>query len=680
MTRKAFTLVELLVVMAITAILLTLIGIPLVQGLNLTRSTQAFAEAQDIAREIQSKINKELSTAVAVLDNSTPQSSIEVAMPLKNGAGQFLNQYGHIFLSSAKLDFVPPAKGDPSNPQFNPGRGVVDPTLRTSVGQVILPVAPGQTIVRYWVGLRRPANAAFTADEFYVNTYAPNIAGANRGTENLFVLYRAEVEPYVFNSTLGRYVPNTALFPVDPNTGELIINDPGFFLFTPAQPVDNITAHRQRLANWLSEAHVMVQDNRTDLIMPDIDETSAAVVYEPYAPVNGSWIPRIRSLVTFQPLRVNNEPAVANNIIRSGEESVDPNKRLAPEFFQTQNPGWTYDSFVRMYRLDPRLSPRPPYYLARWRQPQPGTFQNFRPQLVYFNPQQDADEYNDGMPIFDLAGYKATVDAGTPRLGANIVPPTRQNVELMLLSLDQRRGRIQARFPAYAAFDDYDPQTGVPRPIGATTAVVNAALTGWLSSPTKAQYNPSGDLGRRFIDLRQVAATATATSFNPLAPTVLGYLNPFSKITPGSEVVSGPDQRPGPNFGRKIRYTRVAQGEPVGLNQYKINYTDLPDPNWVALGVPDPGTNNDVRDFIEPRFKKGYIEFYSDSTLPLPLGNIEVSFDFQVNEPGDSVVVDYDSSQRMRVELTIRRFSNGFNVTPQTVTVTDIVAVRNFAK
>src|SRR5687767_4123240 len=114
--RKAFTLVELLVVLAITAILITLIGIPLVQGLNLTRAAQSFAEAQDISREVASRLNRELSTAAAVLDNSMPEAAIEVKVPSSNG-GQ-----GWVRLHGAKIDFVPPAQGDPSNPNFNPGR------------------------------------------------------------------------------------------------------------------------------------------------------------------------------------------------------------------------------------------------------------------------------------------------------------------------------------------------------------------------------------------------------------------------------------------------------------------------------------------------------------------------------------------------------------------------------
>lgn len=227
-------------------------------------------------------------------------------------------------------------------------------------------------------------------------------------------------------------------------------------------------------------------------------------------------------------------------------------------------------------------------------------------------------------------------------------------------------------FPASSAYG-FVPQ--------APSSAANNTLTGWVNSPTGQQYNPSGDLGRRFVDLRNESMfPTTATNFNPFAPNVRGYLNPFAFMTPGSEVVYGPDQRPGPNFGRPIRYNRVAPGETVGLNQYRVNYADTQAPSYQTLGLPDPGTNSDVRTYIEPRFKKGYVEFNSDPNLPLPAGVIQVSFDFQVNLDSDAVVVDYDSNQQIRFDLTIRRFPGATRTPPLTVSVGDVIAVRNFAR
>jgi hypothetical protein len=642
--------------------LITLIGIPLVQGLNLTRASQSFAEAQDIGREVVSRINKELSTAAVVLDNSVPEASVEIALPRPGNANP-----GYVDLHNAKIDFLSAAQGNPSQPQFNPGRNKIDPTLKASIGQVILPLAPGQRLTRYWIGLRRPIDSGTGDAGHYVNPWIPTMAGANEGNENLYVLYRADVLVYVYNPAVGRYVPNTDFFAVDA-AGQPIINDPGFFEFTPSVFIDSANAHRQRLANWIEAAHLVVQDSRTDLIMPEIDEATGDVVYEPYS--GGGTIPKVRSLISFEGVRVNSEPALGNDPVRHGEEVVDASSRISSEFFQTKMAGWTTDTLARVYRGNPGQLPRPPYYIGRWRQPAGSP--NYLNEIVFFDPTNDSNEYGDGSPIFNVTGYQASVDAGVPDIGRNIYPAGGVAPQLMLFTVDQRRGRIQMRFPARAAFG-YTPTI--------STSLPNSRLTGWRLSGTRAQYDPSGSLGRRFIDLRNVVDfPATAPNFNPFQATVLGYSNPFPSITPGSDVVIGPDQRPGPNFGLPIRYTRVAAAQSVGLNQYKVNYTDLKTPNWQILGLPDPNTNNDVKRYIEPRFKRGYIEFYSDPTLILPTGNIVVEFDFQVNSPTDAVVVDYDTNQEIRVNLTVRRYSGGYTVAPQTVTVTDVVAIRNFAR
>ncbi|MDQ2986674.1 MAG: prepilin-type N-terminal cleavage/methylation domain-containing protein [Armatimonadota bacterium] len=649
--RKAFTLIELLVVIAITAILITLIGIPLVQGLNLTRAAQSFAEAQDISREVSSRFNRELSTAATVLDNSMPEAAIEVKLPSRVGG------FGYLHLHNALIDMVAPAQGDPTQPQYNPGRNRQDPTLNTAIGQVILPVAPGQKITRYFIGLQRPILANGN-EGLYINAWMPNMPGANSGQNNLYTLYRAEVEPYVFNRLVGRYVPNTDFFPVDLSTGRVVLNDPGFFLFDPSNPYGgDLQAHRDRLVNWMRVSRAVVQDDRTDLLMPEVDEATQAVVYE-------GNLPRVRSLASFTPVRVNAEPAPGNNTLRSGLEAIDNETRIASEFYGTEMPGWTMDSVIRVFRRDPRIQPTPPYFVGRNLD---GVY-----QIAAFTPDPGANERVDGVPMFNVSSYEASVQAGNPRIGPNIYPGTSTRVELMLFNVDERRGRIQMRFPAGAAYG-YTPAPSSDLP--------NSKLTGWLNSSARQQYNPSGDLARRFVDLRDPNAfSTTLPNFNPFDPVVRGYSNPNAFITPGSEALFAPDQRPGPNYGRPIRYTRVAPGESVGINQYRINYTDIREPDYGTMGLPDPNANADVRAFIQPRYKKGYIELNSDLNLPLPQGQMQISFDFQVNLDSDAVVVDYDSNQQIRFDLTVRRFPGGTRTPPLTVSVSDVVAVRNFAR
>jgi type II secretory pathway pseudopilin PulG len=81
-TAAAFTLVELLIVMAISIIILGLLFGPLVQGFNLTRRTQAITQAQDAIRFGLENLIRELSEAAFVYDNS----STPIILPLEDPA------------------------------------------------------------------------------------------------------------------------------------------------------------------------------------------------------------------------------------------------------------------------------------------------------------------------------------------------------------------------------------------------------------------------------------------------------------------------------------------------------------------------------------------------------------------------------------------------------------------
>ncbi len=673
--KRAFTLIELLVVMAITAVLLTLVAIPLVQGFKLTKTGQAFADAQDKARQIIGRISKEISTAAGVLDNSPLASAVEIRLPLgtpqPGESGNTVTSavrnpgdpFGSIYLHNAKIDIIPAAKGDPGNPQFNPGRLKIDPTLKAPIGQINLPVAPGQTIVRYWIGQA-------DIERQYLNPYQPTIIGATAGAENLFVLYRAEVSPFILVG--GNWVPNTQFFPVDAN-GQVVINDPGFFVLNPRQPIGALAAHQTRARNWAAVATIISQDLKTDFIIPEVDEATGETVYDLYPPAAGFYIPRVRSLIAFQPVRVNNEPAESNNLLRPGIETVDGETRGAPEYYKTEMLGWTKDSLIRLFTGDPTLNQ--PYFIGRWRQPLGGgnPLENFNQEIVRFDPTVDTDEFNGGTVIFDLSGYLAAKETNPyPNLGSFIVPNVGPAVPIVLFRSDPRRGRIMMSFSATEAMG-LDPSF--------TTNVVNSNLTGWVTSITGSVPAARQDLGRRFIDLRGLVP-AVGTFFNPLGNLAQGWAID-SRIVPGSERVVGPDMRPGPNFGQPIQYARVAQSQAPGLNEYRINYTDIAEPTdyTTFLGIPDPGVNLDVATYIQPRFKKGYIEFNSDPALAFPLnGNFTVTFNFQLNRPTDTMNVDYDSSQQISVEMTLRRYPGERETKAQAVTVKDVVTVRNYLR
>ena len=263
--KKAFTLIELLTVMAITAVLLTLIVLPIFQSFNFTRTAQAFADAQDKGRLLTDRIAREVGNAVSVRDAA---STIAV-VPDGIGGTQ------EVELPYTKLDLVPPAEGSP-DPTLTPGTyrdpitGKIDPTLTRPKGDINLNVVPGQTLVRWWVGLNRPFNADGTVAT-YNEPYTGLLMARGGGQDNLYVLRRAEIQPFIYrarkdglaNSNAWR--PNLAYFRSDDDRNDggefdtriTDLDDPKFFIPDGADAEKNL-----RVARWAGLRSL----NGTDLL------------------------------------------------------------------------------------------------------------------------------------------------------------------------------------------------------------------------------------------------------------------------------------------------------------------------------------------------------------------------------------------------------------------------------
>jgi len=208
--QRGFTMIELLTVMAISAILLGIIAIPMVQGFNLTRAAQAYADAQNRVRILMAQIERDINQGAGVRNMTTYRSSIDIIVPGLDGNPETVR------LDRAKIDIMLPAQGEPGAipGQFNnPDTGRIDPTLKSPRGQILLPVAAGPTIVRYFVGLRDPFIP-------YRNPYDGLLMAKSAVQDNLFVLYRAEVPK------------SASFFTLDAN-GDWLIDDPAFFTLLP---------------------------------------------------------------------------------------------------------------------------------------------------------------------------------------------------------------------------------------------------------------------------------------------------------------------------------------------------------------------------------------------------------------------------------------------------------------
>jgi len=730
-TRKqAFTLIELLVVIAITAVLLTVIIVPVVQSFNLTRAAQGFANAQNRARLVISQIEREVSNSAGVRDNSGQKGALYVMVPDNAGVQT------PIQLSYVKMDLAAPAQGDPSSrvgtAYIDPDTGKIDPTLQTTKGQMQLPGVPGDTIVRYFVCRRDPfTNYNNPFQRFRNPGGALWLGNATPARDNLYVLMRAEVQPYVYQTIAGvpTRVVNSDFFydldrDADPNTSGPVLDDPTFmdplarnFLgggaalgYTVARPYD--PADRDEMVrNWLNKATVVTEVSRYDMIMPIVNRSTQEIQY------NGT-LPAIVPLVRFQPTRMNTEAASAQLAVRATEES-DNVEKIGPDVYLTQYGSWA-DAYLRIW---------PSIYNAGvgagdasagavravWGG---GDVIDMLPNVA-----GDLAIFNVGGEVFNVsrytslkasnADYPFTRSLNIPNLTANVL--ARQ--DFIALVPEPASGKLVGSFDIRhygvdtgVAFEERLPSSTTAAPgigIGPTVTPADPAFTvganwdtytginerfarlwhQWDSLwPNLAAAPSRDDLAggvKRWIDLRLFAQAGPSAEPGPLTP----GLFPRVSITPGSEAIYGPDQTPGPNYGKLVRYTRVPNVDSVtvGPNQYKINYTDRKEPDWfnqfgfggVNYDKSVVNTNDFLQTVMQARYRAGYVELNSRYGEPLPLGNIYATYRFQFTEPNDVVSVDYGSTELMEVVLTIRNYPQTNIPNPQMITVRGTAAVRN---
>jgi len=645
--RKAFTLIELLTVMAISAVLLGLIVIPLVQSFNLTRAGQAFGDAQDKARVVTDRIAHDIGIAALVSGGTAlvtttvngvaaklPQGSEIIRLPNKARTGTV-----DVVLPSTKMDLWMPAEGDQSQNvggvYTDPVTGFIDPTLASSKGQVVLPVAPGATMIRYFVYRRDP----FTE---YNNPYDGILMAQAGGRDNLYVLGRAEVTPYVLRAGVGTngdtsvaWRPNLQFFLSDAATDRILMDDPRFMEPTRDNTGkivdDRATANSQgfRLQNWLSKTINQTEVSRYDMVTPVYDLRTHVAQFD----ANG--VPRVLPLIQFRPERINNDPATAQVAVRQGQES-DSAGSYAADVFQTQYPLWS-NPIVRLYPAGwlPTDTSANEYLISASGANAGSPGFPLGNALYMFDPDVQASDVDvDTLPeLFDQSLY--TLLASQKNVGATIPDQIYPFSSAVLASnsrsswltsakarqlftpfaFNSDRGKIQASFPIWEvgnpASAPSDPSNNpLNLPSAPTSAVTgqhptppytpetDPFLTGNFYDAEFASINEKfNKIGndfsallpnqvQRFMDLRyQPQSDGTPSPLNPNAingqATGFTYNTPDGgyrskvQIVPGSEVVMGPDQLL--LSGNQVRYTRVSVGEP-GPNQYKINYSDVQEP------------------------------------------------------------------------------------------------------
>lgn len=765
--HAAFTLIELLTVIAISAILLTIILIPLFQSFNLTRQAQALSDAQDRGRQVTNDIATEISDGVAVREGLSVTTTVNNANRLLSGNSLVIvvprvTNDGRVLpydpvevvLPHTKLDIVRAARGEDSIEGIyyrDPVTGKIDPTLSAPKGQVKMPIAPGQTLTRWYVALHDP----FTP---YNNPYDGLLVARNGERDNLYVLYRADVTPRRYadvrlpdGTEESRYVNDSRYFDfegdpigVEVKTGLQVglipkLDDPRFML------ANNSTtdAKATRINNWLAKSVVQTEISRYDMVQTLYDLGSRRVQNE-----NGT--PKVIPLVQFRPGHVGSDPAEGMSAVRPGDENGDGNAS-APDVFTTRL-GLLSNMTIRTWPVGWRTGNSDGNeYLVGHSQSDTGTPSGSGGFSIFaYDPDDLSDDILANVEMFDLTVYNDAIARGltypfTRALNAangrsNWLTGT-DNAKLRSIftpyNVDTARGRIIASF----GINEFGDPTQTPSAVNPSNLPeVATTLDGENVYTPRTEPNPNRnfydvtDVNGRFNVLYNLVSNDTANALGlanldlsriqrgvdlrvtPMGDGSDGPLVPSAgfkgSIVPGSEVVEGPDQTPGPSYGvRQVRYTRV-NSDP-GLNQYAINYKNRPEPGrrnndgtltvdysliglaGTALAGFNPtayNAQNFVSAVVQPQYKAGWVQFNSNPNQPLPAGRIRVYYRVQFTAarsggdtalPGarqDTFAVDYDSRELMNVLLTIRNYPQSSLPNPQNVTLKATARVRNYLR
>ncbi|MCS7209009.1 MAG: prepilin-type N-terminal cleavage/methylation domain-containing protein, partial [Fimbriimonadales bacterium] len=594
-----FTLTELLVVIAITAVLLGLLLIPLVQGFRLTRQGQAQAQAQDTVRIALNQFTNDLKRAAYVFDCADRV----INLPVRAQDGRVVS----VPMRHAILDMVAPAYGDPSRESNDPTSDIPLNPDGSPDAELAVPVSPGRTVIRYFIGLMDNSNPQ--GNPYFNPDESPTLVEATQ-RENYAVLYRAEFRLYVRRG--NQWVLNPELF------GDIReFFDPNFF-------------YGARRAAWRKIAKPIVPLGQVDMVNLTYD-------------AEGN--PRVEPLMQLTPALAVNQMGAPIETDTLSDEGAS----AAP--LQIRFPQGLWDVNPTSFRLIAFRS-------------RPDALQQGQPlRYFYVAPNSNGE--------WELRYYRATPDgarlddwvANLTRIQQMIHTGERHNdwfnesldyrnnqAEPMAFYVNAEAGLIDMALPWWflnlerVTGASFDLAQGVSFRTGAYLTPFNdstpdrTTINGRYNATYRQDPNNAPNV-RRFVSLLDLDYDGNID--DPVNHLTL----PTASLVPGSEVVIGPDQRPGPNYGKPIRYQRVSSATATpGPNQYRILYEDA---------VP---YNDVLRTYgFTPQLLRGYIEFYSDPNTPLPPNaQIYVAFAYRFNLSEDSYVADYQTKRLMSLRMGLK--------------------------
>jgi prepilin-type N-terminal cleavage/methylation domain-containing protein len=645
--RRAFTLIELIIVIALTAVLFGLLLVPLISAIRYTQQAQIVTAAQDAARTTRERLTRELGSALFVFDG-TSHPFMSAAQPLPGddrytnflnleipglaASGSYKSTIAHAY--ACKLDFAQPRAVSDSKTPTDPTTGEPISYRSTQNGSAIIsnpayvfPLAAGTTLTRYWIGLKDPTQP-------YNNTREGKSIG---NIDNTYVLYRAQFQPYVPKYDAGGnqigLMANTKLFAtgtkMDAKGNKLPeLDDPDFFRYVKPTDVDwlddthttysattvvsqDVTSHNTRVDLWRSIAKVVIPGPNVDLILlpHNADNTlnydtgtgvcSASgcpgIAHSGLArdPVTGNYYPIVNTSVTFRPGTVSGD-AVPGTTSDYGSQAVptiagESGYGYVPTVYTATSQSWSLPYHVSLY---------------------PG---NYTGAQEYYDTQISSVTDTTGNPPLYTAGDLLEFKH------------TDQNDLTGMLVFNISKG-----YPLQDAGSGTYKLGGldfVPLMVNPDTGTLNFGTPSLPNGPTdrnqrnwdysynvnadtdlKGGVNPSGliDLSK---PVRSPADPKDSPLTNPtLAPTdskETGVRN--AHIIPGGIRVTGPDTTAGPNNGQTVPYTPVNSVTDVGENQYFVDYSK----NLIQLSVKTGAT--------------------TDYLLANPSAKVSVVYDYQAN-------------------------------------------------
>ena len=693
-TNSGFTLVEILVVIGITAILFFLLLGPLVNSFRLTQRAQMLAAAQDDARKTLEILTRELGSAAYIFDNNSHPFTQATPASTQYSQDQFSNFLDidvPIDPTSAGYDPTKPtlpahaynAKLDFVLPRHNATSGIVDPTTGEPItvqnGSAVstgltFPLAPGTTMIRYFVGRRDPSKVYATHGEGSLLA---------RNGNNTYIFYRAQFQPYTLpDPKTGKPAPNAdgttineaLLTPKLDSNGKAIntpeFDDPDFFRIVTDNDINwldqnhgtygttgQTVAHNTRVANWFQIAKPVISSPNTDLILLPhnrdnsvaygtvTDFPTLAASGEVQDSVTGTLSPVVNTSVTFKFASVSADASAATNADYASTgygSNSDANNGLpyVPSVYTAKDQSWAYPYHLSLYQyVNSSSAGAGPNLLYDVRVAQPGDMVPTASVVPTNMPPQVGDVlemYNNNgtfEPVYDVTNG-ASLSSSYPYVPIVVNPDT-----------------------ATINFD----QPALPDPTQPTLRFWNIKAS-LFEDDTAAYPNPAlpAEVGPGVLDLTNTTIFANS----PLATVANAH------VVPGSMRVFGPDSTPGPGYGLTVPYAETFAGSSTfGPNQFIVDYGR----NTLTLYI-DPGTN----------------KLPQAPGSPDPTSPVKITYDYQSNmastdpsgnafaplSAGDPfspllVKVDYKTRDLLDINLGVRIYD------PNNVGPASVVTVHN---